>query len=277
MQSTRWHERSTSTLPSSRGARRRRYPSAMARTVADRVESPRHAGALEGAHGVGEAHGGERLLVRIGLWREGERLVRARFRATTCASLIAFADAACEALEAGAPPGRLDAAAVGALVAGVHPVHHDIARRSSPRESARPRALSPRVPSPPHPPTRQEPARERRLRLLHPERLLHPREDDRSPARGGPPRREGGRDVLLRGQQLPVGAREPHGRAAREGGASERDAAHGLRPVLLPAGDRGQADRGDPDWLLPAICTRRSPARRSTRSSPCSGATRPRW
>jgi hypothetical protein len=89
------------------------------------VASPRHAGALDGADGVGEARGGERLLVRIGLWREGRRLARARFRATTCASLVAYADAACEALGAGTPPARLDAEGVRALVAGVHIIHHD--------------------------------------------------------------------------------------------------------------------------------------------------------
>jgi hypothetical protein len=97
----------------------------MRRSVADRVASPRHAAALDGADAVGEARGGERLVVRIGLWRDGGRLARARFRATTCASLIAYADAACEALEAGTPPARLDAAAVCALVPGVHPVHRD--------------------------------------------------------------------------------------------------------------------------------------------------------
>jgi hypothetical protein len=95
------------------------------RPVGDRVTDPRHAGSLEGAHAVGEASGGERLVVRIGLWREGGRVIRARFRASTCASLIAYADAACEALEAGEPPARLDPARVRGLVAGVHPVHHD--------------------------------------------------------------------------------------------------------------------------------------------------------
>lgn len=94
-------------------------------TVGERVAQQRHAGALHGADAVGEARGGERLVVRLGLWRDGGRVVRARFRASTCASLIAYADAACEALEAGEPPGRLDAARVRALVAGAHPIHHD--------------------------------------------------------------------------------------------------------------------------------------------------------
>jgi NifU-like protein involved in Fe-S cluster formation len=97
----------------------------MSRTVAERVASAEHAGALEGAHAVGEGRGGERLHVRLALWVEGGRLSRARFKATTCASLIAYADAACEALEGGTPPARLDAEGVRALVRGVHPVHHD--------------------------------------------------------------------------------------------------------------------------------------------------------
>jgi NifU-like protein involved in Fe-S cluster formation len=67
--------------------------------VADRVASPRHAGTLDGAHAVGEARADGRLLVRIGLWSDGHGLVRARFRSTTCAALIAYADAACEALD----------------------------------------------------------------------------------------------------------------------------------------------------------------------------------
>jgi hypothetical protein len=89
------------------------------RTVAERVEAPAHAGALEGAARVGEARGQRERVVRIGVFTDG----RVRFRATSCASLIAYADAACEALEAGAPWRALDAPAVRALVAGVHPSH----------------------------------------------------------------------------------------------------------------------------------------------------------
>jgi hypothetical protein len=92
-------------------------------SVADRIAQLRHAGPLDGADAVGEAAGGERLLVRVGLWLDAGRVTRARFRATTCASLLAYADAACEALEAGAP---LDAPpALRARVSGVHPVHHE--------------------------------------------------------------------------------------------------------------------------------------------------------
>jgi hypothetical protein len=95
-------------------------PAARARTVAERVEAPAHAGPLDGAPRVGEA-GAEGRIVRVGVWRDGAR-VRARFRASACASLIAYAEAACEALEAGVRP---DAAALRALVRGVHPRHLD--------------------------------------------------------------------------------------------------------------------------------------------------------
>lgn len=82
------------------------------------VEAPRHAGSLEGAVRTGEAAAGGRL-VRIGVFADGG----VRFRATTCASLIAYAEAACEALEAGVPPAALDARALRARVTGVHPDH----------------------------------------------------------------------------------------------------------------------------------------------------------
>jgi NifU-like protein involved in Fe-S cluster formation len=100
------------------------------RTVADHVTDPRCAGPLDGADAVGEAAGGMRLVVRIGLWRgEGRRgegrIVRARFRASTCASLLAYADAACALVEGGALPEKLQASVLRTAVAGVHPGHHD--------------------------------------------------------------------------------------------------------------------------------------------------------
>jgi hypothetical protein len=82
------------------------------------VDAPAHAGPLDGAARVGEARGDGRV-VRIGLFADG----RARFRASSCASLIAYAEVACEALEGGVPPGALDAGALHARVAGVHPSH----------------------------------------------------------------------------------------------------------------------------------------------------------
>jgi hypothetical protein len=90
--------------------------------VADLVAEPRHSAPLDGAV-LGEA-GEDGLLVRVGLWLEGDQVVRARYRATTCAALIAYAEAACAALERGRDPARLDEASLRHAVAGVHPVHH---------------------------------------------------------------------------------------------------------------------------------------------------------
>jgi hypothetical protein len=90
------------------------------RTVAQCVDVPAHSGSLTGAERVGEAAAGGRI-VHIGVWSRGGG-VRARFRATTCASLIAYAEVACAAIEAGAPA---DAAALRSLVLGVHPLHRD--------------------------------------------------------------------------------------------------------------------------------------------------------
>ena len=98
----------------------------MPRTVSDHVSDPRHAGPLDGASVAGSAAGGNRRLVQIGLWLDGRgRVVRARYRATSCASLIAFAEAACALLEGGGDPVRLDADALRGAVAGVHPSHLD--------------------------------------------------------------------------------------------------------------------------------------------------------
>ncbi|BDG01032.1 iron-sulfur cluster assembly scaffold protein [Anaeromyxobacter oryzae] len=98
----------------------------MPRPVAELVAEPRHAGAVAGADALGEASGGDRLLVRIGVWTGADgRVTRARFRATTCASLIAYAEAACALLEGGRAPDALGADALRAEVAGVHPGHLD--------------------------------------------------------------------------------------------------------------------------------------------------------
>jgi hypothetical protein len=88
------------------------------RSVAQCIDAPAHAGPLQGAVRVGEAAKDGRL-VRIGVFADG----RARFRATTCASLIAYAEVACEALEAGVSPGELDADAIRSRVSGIHPEH----------------------------------------------------------------------------------------------------------------------------------------------------------
>ena len=87
-------------------------------SVAECVDAPRHAGRLDGAVRTGGAAADGRI-VRIGVFADG----RARFRASACASLIAYAEVACEALEAGVPPSALDARGLRARVAGVHPDH----------------------------------------------------------------------------------------------------------------------------------------------------------
>jgi hypothetical protein len=91
-------------------------------TVGDLLLDPAHGGPLDGAERLGEATLGDRL-VRIGLWLDGARVVRAGFMATTCPSLVAYAEAACRALEAGARP--LPAEALRRHVRGVHPGHRD--------------------------------------------------------------------------------------------------------------------------------------------------------
>jgi hypothetical protein len=97
------------------GPRRRRR-----RTVAECLDAPEHAGNLQGAERIGEAADDDRT-VRIGVFADG----RARYRASTCASLIAYAEVACAALEAGVAPSSLDARALRSRVAGVEPGHHD--------------------------------------------------------------------------------------------------------------------------------------------------------
>jgi hypothetical protein len=94
------------------------------RTVAERVADGRYAGSLAGATAAGEASGGERLTVMVGLWLdERGRTVRARYRSTTCASLIACAEAACALLEAGIGEGAIEAARIRSAVKDLHPVH----------------------------------------------------------------------------------------------------------------------------------------------------------
>jgi hypothetical protein len=107
-------------------------------TVAECVDASAHAGPLEGAARVGEAVADGRM-VRVGIWI-GAGGVRARFRATSCASLVAYAEVACQALEDGARP---DAAALRALVRGVHPGH--LARADLVAAAVR-AALSPETP-----------------------------------------------------------------------------------------------------------------------------------
>ncbi len=119
------------------------------RTVADHLSDPRHAGSLEGAALAGVATSPPRLMVRLGLWLGPDgRVSRARYRATTCASLIAYAEAACALAEAGEDPARLDARRLRRAVAGVHPAHHD---RADLVALAVSRAVSRALPYPPRP------------------------------------------------------------------------------------------------------------------------------
>ena len=96
-------------------------------SVADHLADPRHAGDLAGANGLGEASDGQGRVVRVGLWRAGGGAVsRARFRATTCPALVAYAEAACRLAEEaalGGPAGLADR--LRAAVSGVHPRHLD--------------------------------------------------------------------------------------------------------------------------------------------------------
>lgn len=94
----------------------------MPSTVADHLQDPRHAAPLAGADRIGQASADGRT-VQLGLWLEGGAVVRARFLASGCASLIAFAEVACALLEAGQPPASLDARALRNEILGVHPAH----------------------------------------------------------------------------------------------------------------------------------------------------------
>jgi hypothetical protein len=89
------------------------------------IDDPAHCGVFEGASVAGEA---ERAgIVRIALWLDAQGAVqRARFRATSCPALIAYAEAACrlaETTECGHQGPTADR--IRAAVAGVHPIHRD--------------------------------------------------------------------------------------------------------------------------------------------------------
>ena len=99
---------------------------AQPRSVAERVAELRWGGNAADAPLRGEARGAGNLIVQVGLWADAAgRIQRARWRATTCASLMAYADLACELLESGLAPAALDAEALRAGVPRVHPLHLD--------------------------------------------------------------------------------------------------------------------------------------------------------
>ncbi len=79
-----------------------------------------HAGLLHGATLTGEAVR-RHLAVRIGLWLdEGGWVRQARWRADDDAALRECAEAACELLEAGIDPARLDADALRKATGAAH-------------------------------------------------------------------------------------------------------------------------------------------------------------
>jgi hypothetical protein len=90
--------------------------------VSDHLQDPRHSAPLGGAHRIGQASEDGRT-VQVGLWLEAGAVVRARFLASCCASLIAYAEIACALLEEGLPPAALDAPFLQGEILGVHPAH----------------------------------------------------------------------------------------------------------------------------------------------------------
>ncbi|MFL5270776.1 MAG: hypothetical protein ACJ79E_01730 [Anaeromyxobacteraceae bacterium] len=98
----------------------------LARSVSDLVANACHAAPLDGATCRGEAGAEPRLLVHVGLWvAEDGRVARARYRATTCAALVAYAEAACTLLEERGPVAAVEPAHLRRAVKDAHPVHHD--------------------------------------------------------------------------------------------------------------------------------------------------------
>lgn len=96
------------------------------RTVGDLVSHPVHAGDVREAPLRGQAARPDRLVVWLGMWPGAQGApTRARFQATTCASLLAFAELTCELLEDGTAPDAIDAALLLGRLEGVHPQHRD--------------------------------------------------------------------------------------------------------------------------------------------------------
>jgi NifU-like protein involved in Fe-S cluster formation len=90
-------------------------------TVATLVEGAKHAASLDGAPRLGAA-AAEGRYVRLAVWTDrAGRVIRASFQATTCAALIAYAERACQLLEAGLAPEALAPETLRQSVRGVHP------------------------------------------------------------------------------------------------------------------------------------------------------------
>lgn len=90
-------------------------------TAGSLIASADHGGDIAGAAAVGCSTDPEGRRVELALWPGTPP--RARFMATSCAGLLAFAELACRLVEAGVPPARLDAAALRAGLTGLHPAH----------------------------------------------------------------------------------------------------------------------------------------------------------
>lgn len=94
-------------------------------SVATLFERPAHAGALEAATLRGRAVDGERRIVDLALWLDDSgRVTSARWKASTCVSLIACAERACQLLEGSVQPSALDRDRLLGEVSGLHPTHH---------------------------------------------------------------------------------------------------------------------------------------------------------
>ena len=91
-------------------------------TVSDFLSDIRHGGSLDGASAIGEAVGEPHLIVRVALWRDTlGHITQARWRANTCATLIAYAELACDLIENGIALDEISSERLQAGVLGVHP------------------------------------------------------------------------------------------------------------------------------------------------------------
>jgi len=124
------------------------------RTVGDRVRTTRWSAPTGDADACAEGtRPDERLVLRVGLWVEGGTVAAARFRATTCATLLALADAACEWAE-GRPVAEVAAVAPPVLLALLPDVPEGRRDRAS-LVAAALRAAASCVPRPIQPPEQE--------------------------------------------------------------------------------------------------------------------------
>ena len=91
-------------------------------TMAERLANLCHQGALHGSTVSAEASRAGRHFVQVGLWIDGERIRRARFMASDCEALNAYADLACQLIEAGVPIEAIDVRRLCRHLPGFDPV-----------------------------------------------------------------------------------------------------------------------------------------------------------